>query len=437
MGILVFELLAGQAPFEKESRLETYHNILSGEPEFPAWLSPGAVSFIKIALCKDANNRPTAEKLYRHPWLQSFVASKQEFRSSTGGIREKTLSAIPKQKSPENTSSSASSVPTLNRSLLTDPAAKPETTQEGQSTDKILRQISASGQNILKPNESFSATSFNGTAEWDLSIQNSMSVEKMSYESSILYGSSGSSARNGSFLDVLASGSSGSKPYCISNNGSSPSPPGQSQMIQHMLANASPTLGGGSPVPFNRQVSLPFTPHPPPLIHLHSLQHQPPLPPSSSKGSGSSRTNRPPPLNTPPSILESIPGSSKPSSSGSSFSQSNSLATVVEKAAGGAGEKTSAFLPGPASMSIYHPLHRMKLQVQVHAEMSQSNSEGQVSTPLSTPGSNQPTPSGPSSGNLSPYGFLHQKRASHQGSAMPSILRSPSMVNKTPESPGT
>ncbi len=52
VGILAYELLMGHAPFECESKLATYENILLNEPRYPLWLSSGAISFIKAVLCK-------------------------------------------------------------------------------------------------------------------------------------------------------------------------------------------------------------------------------------------------------------------------------------------------------------------------------------------------------------------------------------------------
>ena len=51
-GILAFELLVGQAPFEDKSRQATFNNIVGAEVEFPAGVSLEAKSFIKAALCE-------------------------------------------------------------------------------------------------------------------------------------------------------------------------------------------------------------------------------------------------------------------------------------------------------------------------------------------------------------------------------------------------
>lgn len=52
VGVLTFEVLVGFAPFENGCRNQTYSNIASREPCYPTWLSPEAISFIKIALVK-------------------------------------------------------------------------------------------------------------------------------------------------------------------------------------------------------------------------------------------------------------------------------------------------------------------------------------------------------------------------------------------------
>jgi serine/threonine protein kinase len=52
MGILGYELLVGHPPFERESRSETYEQIMYRRPQYPAWLSEQSCSFISAALTK-------------------------------------------------------------------------------------------------------------------------------------------------------------------------------------------------------------------------------------------------------------------------------------------------------------------------------------------------------------------------------------------------
>ena len=52
LGILAYELLEGHCPFERDTRRETYDEILRATPAFPSWMSDDAVSFIRAALKK-------------------------------------------------------------------------------------------------------------------------------------------------------------------------------------------------------------------------------------------------------------------------------------------------------------------------------------------------------------------------------------------------
>ena len=52
MGILGYELLVGHPPFERESRSETYEQIMYRRPQYPEWISDQSRSFISAALTK-------------------------------------------------------------------------------------------------------------------------------------------------------------------------------------------------------------------------------------------------------------------------------------------------------------------------------------------------------------------------------------------------
>ena len=51
-GVLAYELLVGNPPFERESRADTFEQILYRRPPYPAWLPAGARAFIAAALTK-------------------------------------------------------------------------------------------------------------------------------------------------------------------------------------------------------------------------------------------------------------------------------------------------------------------------------------------------------------------------------------------------
>lgn len=52
MGILVFELITGRPPFERESRATTYEAIMYRRPAFPMSVSDTAREFVTMALAK-------------------------------------------------------------------------------------------------------------------------------------------------------------------------------------------------------------------------------------------------------------------------------------------------------------------------------------------------------------------------------------------------
>ena len=105
IGVLGYELIVGQPPFERDTRLETYEQIMYHKPHYPAWLSDLSRSFISAALTKvgmyapvltahlrvthalltqstctagfehpiyclqSARKRPSAGELLCHPWV--------------------------------------------------------------------------------------------------------------------------------------------------------------------------------------------------------------------------------------------------------------------------------------------------------------------------------------------------------------------------------
>ncbi|KDD76635.1 protein kinase [Helicosporidium sp. ATCC 50920] len=73
LGILAYEVLVGGPPFEAASRESTYTRILKAEIFMPEHLSIGARDFILQTLRRDPDQRPTAEQLLQHPWIQSLA----------------------------------------------------------------------------------------------------------------------------------------------------------------------------------------------------------------------------------------------------------------------------------------------------------------------------------------------------------------------------
>jgi serine/threonine protein kinase len=75
VGILAHFLLVGDIPFCGETVEEVYQAIAKGEWDMsdPAWdeVSEEAKDFVKTLLKYDPAKRPSAEKAYKHPWLNS------------------------------------------------------------------------------------------------------------------------------------------------------------------------------------------------------------------------------------------------------------------------------------------------------------------------------------------------------------------------------
>jgi serine/threonine protein kinase len=73
LGILMFEMLAGHAPFRARSGDELYAKILKNKLEFPRNFPLGARDLVQMLLRSDPSERITIEGLLRHPWMMSHA----------------------------------------------------------------------------------------------------------------------------------------------------------------------------------------------------------------------------------------------------------------------------------------------------------------------------------------------------------------------------
>eukprot|EP00879_Flechtneria_rotunda_P023005 GHRR01024316.1.p1 GENE.GHRR01024316.1~~GHRR01024316.1.p1 ORF type:complete len:327 (+),score=110.61 GHRR01024316.1:681-1661(+) len=68
-GVLAYELVCGRPPFEVEDEAQTAMLIMYNDAiKFPPNRSPQWSEFVKAALIKDPDMRPTATALLKHPW---------------------------------------------------------------------------------------------------------------------------------------------------------------------------------------------------------------------------------------------------------------------------------------------------------------------------------------------------------------------------------
>jgi len=69
LGVLIYELLAGNAPFENPSLRETYKRIVQSPPVFPKGFPDGARRLVEDLLQKEPELRPPLEEALAHAWF--------------------------------------------------------------------------------------------------------------------------------------------------------------------------------------------------------------------------------------------------------------------------------------------------------------------------------------------------------------------------------
>lgn len=64
MGVLLYEMLCGHAPFEAENEDDLFEAILNDEVVYPTWLHEDATGILKsVSLASPASFQPTADQL--------------------------------------------------------------------------------------------------------------------------------------------------------------------------------------------------------------------------------------------------------------------------------------------------------------------------------------------------------------------------------------
>ncbi|XP_023576494.1 aurora kinase A [Octodon degus] len=69
LGVLCYEFLVGNPPFEAHTHQETYKRISRVEYTFPDFVTEGARDFISRLLKHNPSQRPTLSEVLEHPWI--------------------------------------------------------------------------------------------------------------------------------------------------------------------------------------------------------------------------------------------------------------------------------------------------------------------------------------------------------------------------------
>ena len=87
LGVVLYIMLSGKVPFPGNSELEIIGNVIKGDFHFNHEPfnkhSKEAKSFLQRLICKDVDNRATAEEALAHPWIANNVHNTENFAENT------------------------------------------------------------------------------------------------------------------------------------------------------------------------------------------------------------------------------------------------------------------------------------------------------------------------------------------------------------------
>ncbi|EME43765.1 hypothetical protein DOTSEDRAFT_171608 [Dothistroma septosporum NZE10] len=86
LGVLTYEFLVGEAPFE-DTPVMTQRRIARGEMTVPSFVSPEARDLIKRLLVLDPEKRLNLDEVEVHPWIVKHCAGKKEKKQSNEGVQ--------------------------------------------------------------------------------------------------------------------------------------------------------------------------------------------------------------------------------------------------------------------------------------------------------------------------------------------------------------
>jgi aurora kinase, other len=86
LGVLAYEFLVGNPPFEAQGHSETYRRISKVDLKFPPYVSAGAKDLISKLLVKDPKRRLALKEVAQHPWIQIGQKYKDDLARENAAI---------------------------------------------------------------------------------------------------------------------------------------------------------------------------------------------------------------------------------------------------------------------------------------------------------------------------------------------------------------
>lgn len=74
LGVLLYELAAGKAPFETKDENVTYDKIVNSECHFPSHFSKGLKEVVNRILDKNPERRPNLDQIESEGWFEKYKA---------------------------------------------------------------------------------------------------------------------------------------------------------------------------------------------------------------------------------------------------------------------------------------------------------------------------------------------------------------------------
>ena len=94
LGVLLYELLAGDPPFEADGNKATYRRIVKVDLQFPPYFAEDAKDLISKLLVKEPSLRLPLPRVAQHPFLQRVLAEQAAAATFTSATAKKALKSM-------------------------------------------------------------------------------------------------------------------------------------------------------------------------------------------------------------------------------------------------------------------------------------------------------------------------------------------------------